>query len=117
MAVEKWAEWVAEVAGSALIVTAAWGAAGGLTNALSAKMTLREAIRHIAMGALIACGAGGIVGDLFAHWVLPEGTDFRTGAGIGVSAFLAGAFGAAILERIRETIRDDDEDNPPKPPH
>lgn len=117
---ERWIEWVAEVAGSALIVTAAWGAAGGLTNALSSKMTLREAVRHIAMGALIAAGAGGLIGQVLAHYILPDAPEFRTGMTIGVSGFLSGALGASLLERVRATIRDDDdrdsEEDPPRKP-
>ena len=44
---------VRELAASTAVILAAWGALGGATNALTTKMRLRDAIRHILLGGLI----------------------------------------------------------------
>ena len=116
--VEKWVEWAAEMAASAAAVAAAWGAAGGMTNVLATNMTIGAAIRHVLLGALIAAGAGGLIGQVLAHYILPDAPEFRTGMTVGVSGFLSGAFGASVFERIRATIRaDDDSERNEEDPH
>jgi hypothetical protein len=45
---------------SAAVILAAWGALGGATNALTTKMRLRDAIRHILLGGMIAAGMGSL---------------------------------------------------------
>jgi hypothetical protein len=49
-----------ELAASAAMILAAWGALGGATNALTTKMRLRDAIRHILLGGMIAAGMGSL---------------------------------------------------------
>ena len=49
-----------ELAASTAVILAAWGALGGATNALTTKMRLRDAIRHILLGGLIAAGMGSV---------------------------------------------------------
>jgi len=102
----------AELFASAIIIAAAWGAAGGVTNVLATKMTPGDAIRHVLLGALIAAGSGPIWGPIIAHWM---GGGFPTDAGVGVSCFLSGAFGAAVFERVRAFIRRRDVQDDEKP--
>ena len=49
-----------ELAASTAVILAAWGALGGATNALTTKMRLRDALRHILLGGLIAAGMGSL---------------------------------------------------------
>ena len=49
-----------ELATSTAVILAAWGALGGATNALTTKMRLRDALRHILLGGLIAAGMGSL---------------------------------------------------------
>ncbi len=52
-----------ELLASTAVILAAWGALGGATNALTTKMRLRDALRHILLGGLIAAGMGTLDGD------------------------------------------------------
>ena len=45
-----------DLATSTAVILAAWGALGGATNALTTRMRLRDALRHILLGGLIAAG-------------------------------------------------------------
>ena len=101
---QRWTERAAEAMASAIFVAACWGALGGGANVLSSRMGWKEAFRHIALGAIIAAGAGSLVGELVAHWVMPSGMEFKTGASVGVASFLSGALGASVLERARGII-------------
>lgn len=47
-----------DLAASTAVVSAAWGALGGGTNALGTKMRLRDAIRNILLGGIITAGMG-----------------------------------------------------------
>jgi len=47
-----------DLATSTAVILAAWGALGGATNALTTQMRLRDALRHILPGGLIAAGMG-----------------------------------------------------------
>ena len=49
-----------DLAASTAVILAAWGALGGATNALTTKMRLRDALRHILLGGLIAAGMGSL---------------------------------------------------------
>ena len=46
-----------DLAASTAVILAAWGALGGATNALTTRMRLRDALRHILLGGLIAAGS------------------------------------------------------------
>ena len=74
-----------DLAASTAAILAAWGALGGATNALSTRMRLRDAIRHILLGGLIAAGMGSL--SMSAHHPLAEaaarGRAGRRGGGIG----------------------------------
>ena len=58
-----------ELAASTAVILAAWGALGGATNALTTKMRLRDAIRHILLGGLIAAGMGSVSMALVTSWL------------------------------------------------
>lgn len=49
-----------DLATSTAVILAAWGALGGATNALTTRMRLRDALRHILLGGLIAAGMGSL---------------------------------------------------------
>lgn len=114
--VEAWAEWA-----KAMMNTAAFGgAAGGLTNALVTKMTRVEAARHVAIGVLVAFGIGDLIGRIALYYLAPDAPEFRTSLTSVASGFLAGAVGAALIERAQAAIRKDDdrdsEEDPPRKP-
>ena len=98
--------------------TAIWGALGGATNALVIRVTARQALRHIALGAAIAAGLGGIAAPLLRHWLgLPAGVlTGADGAAGGSLAYLTGSLGAAAFEAILTRIRSEglgDDDKTP----
>jgi len=67
---------------STAVILAAWGALGGATNALTTRMRLRDAIRHILLGGLIAAGMGSLSMAVVARWLdLPPETVAAGGAG------------------------------------
>jgi hypothetical protein len=72
-----------DLATSTAVILAAWGALGGATNALTTRMRLRDALRHILLGGLIAAGMGSlsmavITGPAFIEVVLAR---LRSGKG------------------------------------
>ena len=86
---------------------AAWGALGGATNAIVIRVTALEALRHVALGALIAAGLGGLGAPLINHWLgLPAGTlnapDWAAGNAV---AYLTGSLGAAVFDVVLHRIR------------
>lgn len=58
-----------ELAASTAVILAAWGALGGATNALTTKMRLRDALRHILLGGLIAAGMGSLSMAVITAWL------------------------------------------------
>ena len=58
-----------ELGASTAVILAAWGALGGATNALTTRMRLRDALRHILLGGLIAAGMGSLSMALVARWL------------------------------------------------
>ena len=54
---------------STAAILAAWGALGGATNALTTRMRLRDAVRHILLGGIIAAGMGSFSMALVARWL------------------------------------------------
>ena len=58
-----------ELAASTAVILAAWGALGGATNALTTRMRLRDALRHILLGGLIAAGMGSFSMALVTAWL------------------------------------------------
>ena len=64
-----------DLATSTAVILAAWGALGGATNALTTRMRLRDALRHILLGGLIAAGMGSFSMALVTRWLgLPSET-------------------------------------------
>ena len=103
-----------EIAASTALMLAFWGALGGATNALTTKMRLRDALRHILLGGLIAAGMGSFSVVVVTAWLgLPEGA-VAAGGAVGSAAYLVGVFGAAFIDvlfarlrRAREIDRDE----------
>lgn len=100
-----WGEIWRSVAASATVAAAAWGAAGGATSALVIKVSTRDALRQVILGALTAGGMGTVGGGLIAAWLdLPAHAIPAIGAG-GSIAYLVGVFGPAIIEVLLTRIR------------
>ena len=89
---------IRELAAPTAIVLAAWGALGGATNALSTRMQLREALRHILLGALIAAGMGSLSMAVVALWLGLPVLSIPAGSAAGSAAYLVGVFGPAFIE-------------------
>lgn len=92
-----------------VIQSSAWtvllfGAAGGATNALVTKVSLREAMRLTLIGALVAWGFGSLALFLFASVMdLPAdlaGMLVAAGGAAGSIAYFTGVFGGAVIEVI-----------------
>ena len=99
-----WGEIWRSAAASATLAAAAWGAAGGATNALIIKVRTREAIRQIALGALTSAGMGTGSGAVIVHWLdLPAEVIPVLGAG-GAASYFVGVFGPAIIEVVLSRI-------------
>lgn len=94
-----------ELAASAVVILAAWGALGGATNALTTKMRLRDAIRHILLGGIIAAGMGSLSMALVARWLDLPPEAVAAGSAAGSAAYLVGVFGPAFIEAALARIR------------
>ena len=90
---------------STAVILAAWGALGGATNALTTRMRLRDALRHILLGGLIAAGMGSLSMALVTRWLgLPPET-IPAGGAAGSAAYLVGVFGPAFIEVLLARLR------------
>ena len=87
-----------DLAASTAAILAAWGALGGATNALTTRMRLRDAIRHILLGGLIAAGMGSLSMSLVTHWLKLPSEAVPAGGAAGSAAYLVGVFGPAVIE-------------------
>ncbi len=87
-----------ELLASTAVILAAWGALGGATNALTTKMRLRDAVRHILLGGLIAAGMGSLSMGLITHWLKLPPEAVPAGGAAGSAAYLVGVFGPAMIE-------------------
>jgi hypothetical protein len=94
-----------DLAASTAAILAAWGALGGATNALTTKMRLRDAIRHILLGGLIAAGMGSLSMSLVTHWLKLPSEAVPAGGAAGSAAYLVGVFGPAVIEVALARIR------------
>ena len=94
-----------ELAASTAIILAAWGALGGATNALTTKMRMRDALRHILLGGLIAAGMGSISMAVITAWLGLPPEAIPAGGAAGSSAYLVGVFGPAFIEVVLDRIR------------
>jgi hypothetical protein len=93
-----------DLAASTAAILAAWGALGGATNALSTRMRLRDAIRHILLGGLIA-GMGSLSMSLITQWLKLPPEAVPAGGAAGSAAYLVGVFGPAVIEVTLARIR------------
>jgi hypothetical protein len=94
-----------DLAASTAAILAAWGALGGATNALTTKMRLRDAIRHILPGGLIAAGMGSFSMALVTRWLGLPLEAVPAGGAAGSAAYLVGVFGPAVIEVTLARIR------------
>lgn len=100
---------VREVVASGVVILAVWGALGGATNALSTRMSLRDALRHVVLGALISAGTGSLSMTMLAAWLgLPMDQLHEAaaaGGAVGSAAYVVGVFGPAVIEVMLGRIR------------
>ena len=94
-----------DLAASTAVILAAWGALGGATNALTTKMRLRDALRHILLGGLIAAGMGSLSMALVTSWLDLPPEAIPAGGAAGSAAYLVGVFGPAFIEVILARLR------------
>ncbi|UXU75553.1 MULTISPECIES: hypothetical protein [unclassified Paracoccus (in: a-proteobacteria)] len=94
-----------ELAASTAVILAVWGALGGATNALTTKMRLRDALRHILLGGLIAAGMGSLSMALVAKWLGLPLQAIPAGGAAGSAAYLVGVFGPAFIELVLARLR------------
>lgn len=94
-----------ELAASTAVILAAWGALGGATNALTTKMRLRDALRHILLGGLIAAGMGSLSMALVSRWLGLPAEAIPAGGAAGSAAYLVGVFGPAFIEVVLVRVR------------
>lgn len=101
-----------ELAASTAVILAAWGALGGATNALTTRMRLRDALRHILLGGLIAAGMGSMSMALIAAWLDLRPEAIPAGGAAGSAAYLVGVFGPAFIEVVLARLRASNGDDP-----
>jgi len=90
---------------STAVILAAWGALGGATNALTKRMRLRDAIRHILLGGLIAAGMGSLSMAFITSWLGLPPEAVPAGGAAGSAAYLVGIFGPAFIEVVLARLR------------
>ena len=94
-----------ELVASTAVILAAWGALGGATNALTTRMRLRDALRHILLGGLIAAGMGSFSMALVTAWLALPPQAIPAGGAAGSAAYLVGVFGPAFIELVLARLR------------
>ena len=100
-----WTEIIRAAAASATVAAASWGAAGGATSALVIKVSTRDAIRQVAVGALVAGGLGTAAGALVSTWFgFPAQAIPAISAGSAAS-YMVGVFGPAVFEVLLSRLK------------
>lgn len=94
-----------DLAASTAVILAAWGALGGATNALTTRMRLRDALRHILLGGIIAAGMGSFSMALVTKWLGLPNEAIPAGGAAGSAAYLVGVFGPAFIEVALARLR------------
>ena len=94
-----------DLAASTAVILATWGALGGATNALTTKMRLRDAVRHILLGGLIAAGMGSLSMAVITSWLGLPPEAIPAGGAAGSAAYLVGVFGPAVIELVLARLR------------
>ena len=79
--------------------------AAGATNALTTKMRLRDALRHILLGGLIAAGMGSLSMAVITAWLGLPPEAIPAGGAAGSAAYLVGVFGPAFIEMLLARLR------------
>ncbi|MDR9483348.1 MAG: hypothetical protein RI538_11295 [Salibaculum sp.] len=74
-------------------------------NALTTKMRLRDALRHILLGGLIAAGMGSLSMAIIAAWLRLPPEVIPAGRAAGSAAYLVGVFGPAFIEVVLARLR------------
>ena len=101
-----WHELLKAAAASATVTAALWGAAGGATSALVVKVSAKDVLRHVTLGALTAGGIGTMVGAVLLAKTIGVTTEALGYIGAGSSiSYLVGVFGPAIMEVLLHRIR------------
>ena len=101
-----WADLLKATAASATVTAALWGAAGGATSALVVKVSAKDVLRHVTLGALTAGGIGTLVGAVLLAKTIGVTTEALGFIGAGSSiSYLVGVFGPAIMEVLLHRIR------------
>lgn len=80
-------------------------ARAGATNALTTKMRLRDALRHILLGGLIAAGMGQPVDGDHHPLARPAARGDPGRGAAGSAAYLVGVFGPAFIEVLLARLR------------
>ena len=101
-----------DLATSTAVILAAWGALGGATNALTTRMRLRDALRHILLGGLIAAGMGSLSMAIITAWLGLPSQAIPAGGAAGSAAYLVGVFGPAFIEVVLARLRGSKGGNP-----
>ena len=94
-----------ELAASTAVILAVWGALGGATNALTTKMRLRDALRHILLGGIIAAGMGSLSMAVITTFMGLPPEAIPAGGAAGSAAYLVGVFGPASIEVVLARLR------------
>jgi len=94
-----------DLAASTAVILATWGALGGATNALTTKMRMRDAVRHILLGGLIAAGMGSLSMAVITSWLGLPPEAIPAGGAAGSAAYLVGVFGPAVIELVLARLR------------
>jgi hypothetical protein len=94
-----------ELLASTAVILAAWGALGGATNALTPRMRLRDALRHILLGGLISAGMGSLSMAFITRWLALPPEAIPAGGAAGSAAYLVGVFGPAFIEVLLARLR------------
>jgi hypothetical protein len=68
-------------------------------------MRLRDAVRHILLGGLIAAGMGSFSMTLVTRWLGLPPEAVPAGGAAGSAAYLVGVFGPAVIEVALARIR------------
>jgi hypothetical protein len=110
---------VRALAESTAVILALWGALGGATNALTTRMRLRDALRHILLGlrgtyaphwghgsrSVIAAGMGSLSMAIVTAWLGLPPQAIPAGGAAGSAAYLVGVFGPAFIELVLARLR------------
>jgi hypothetical protein len=100
-----WARVIIELVATQTVILALWGALGGATNALTTKMRLRDALRHVLLGGLIAVGMGSLSMAVVTVWLGLPPHAIPAGGAVGSAAYLVGVFGPAVIELALSRLR------------